>query len=131
MDESLQDLNERYGRDVVEPVIEYVNEATGIEWLSVGEDLGHGPRYLSNVTRRTWQGGLAGVYALLYLVEVVKARKLGGNSVMDKAHRAGTDLSLWLYQAGPLHMRNMIRDRADEAREAGRAEGHPNEQEHE
>jgi len=120
----LRDLDERYDRDVVEPVIAYVNEATGIEWLSVGVNLGRGIRYISNVKARTWAGELAGVYALLYIAEIAKARGVTGD-VLRTAHRAGVELNAWMYEAGLLDIRNRVRDKADEVREYGKTEGHP------
>lgn len=124
----LQGLDERFDRDAVEPVIEYVNNATGIEWLSVGENQGQGTRYISNVKMRTWQGQLAGVYALLYIGEIALARGIDGRSELRNAWLARRALAIWLDKAGPLENRTEIRDKATEVKAAGRSEGHPKEE---
>lgn len=124
---NLRELDEQYDRAVVEPVIDYVNQATGIEWLSVGENLGNGPRYISNIKMRTWQGPLAGVYALVYMAEIARRRGVDGHAAIRTANVARNAVELWLDEAGPLEVRNSVREKVDAAWEAGRTEGRPDE----
>lgn len=120
---SLSELGEKYDRATVEPVIDYINRATGIEWLSVGEDLGRGPRYISNIKARTWKGQLAGVYALVYMAEIARARGIDRHKTIRCANTARAALELALAD----HYASTVKDRYHEVREAGMTETHPSE----
>lgn len=123
----LQEIDERFDREAVEPVINYVNTVTGIEWLSVGQDLGDGPRYISNIKMRHWKGKLAGVYALAYIAEIARVRGLDGHRELATAHLARNTVGTWLYQEGDLDIRIKVRDMIDHVSELGASDGHPRE----